>query len=387
MGLLKQLGYRRPTARELAGVVARLSAGRLPIDKQKPDDSLMAVAISGDPPVTFSGITPWARFGLASRVGQKLGRRPAWFLLSPTWSVETERLAILHRRYAVLHRLAHPNHRLVLWANTEGEAALHRTHREAAFHMNKACAVSETVFRPLEGVPVEFDAIYNAQLTAFKRHELSGQIERCAFVCYWVPYLDHTEEEARGILRQHAQAAPGHVFVNEFDAEGLPVRLSPEEVNRQLARAAVGLALSEIEGVMLANTEYLLAGLPVVTTPSLGGRSHYHDPEYCLRVAPEPRAVAEAVAALKARRIPREYIRRKTLERIERDRSRFVDAINAVLEEAGADARMAAGDFFNRPVPYPWMPAREAVRRAVRGEPDIGLSGRSTAAGGAGAAA
>ena len=38
---------------------------------------------------------------------------------------------------------------------------------------------------------------------------------------------------------------------------------------------------------MLASIEYLLAGLPVVSTPSLGGRDHYFDDEYCLIAPPD----------------------------------------------------------------------------------------------------
>jgi len=384
MSLLGDWGYAEPTASEVAGIVARRLAGRLPIRAPRRRDPVQVATISADPLIAISGITPWARLGLASRIGHRLGRRPAWFLLSPTWSMQTEGHAIIHRRHAVLHRLTHRRHRLVLLANTKGEEDLLRKHGEAAFAVNKSCAVSETVFRPLEGVPVEFDAIYNAQLAAFKRHELALQVENCAFVCYWTDYGGLKEEDAKRLIRRHSQSGSRQVFLNTFGADGLPARMPPEDVNRQLNRAAVGLALSEIEGVMLANTEYLLAGLPVVTTPALGGRMHYHDPEYCLTVPPDPRAVAEAVAVLKARRIPRAYIRNKTLARIERDRRRFVEAINAVLEAAGADARMVEGDFFGRAEPYPWIRVGEAVRRAVRAEPDIRLGGRSPAARGAG---
>jgi len=64
---------------------------------------------------------------------------------------------------------------------------------------------------------------------------------------------------------------------------------------------------------MFASTEYLLAGLPIVTTASAGGRDVYHDAEYCWTVPADPAAVADAVDHLKARNIPRRYIRERTL--------------------------------------------------------------------------
>ena len=104
-------------------------------------------------------------------------------------------------------------------------------------------------------------------------------------------------------MARHAATAPGHVFLNAFDEGGMPIRLPLSEVNRHLNRAGVGLCLSEREGAMFASTEYLLSGLPVVSTPSTGGRHVYYDEEYCWTVPPDPRSVAEAVAALKAKGI------------------------------------------------------------------------------------
>ena len=146
---------------------------------------------------------------------------------------------------------------------------------EAAFFYNKTANLPESIFKPLAGASVEFDAIYNAKLAPWKRHELSLGIERCAFLFY----RDRTEPDAPERTRlssaSHTAEARGHVFINPIDADGFSMRLEPIEVNRHLNRAAVGLCLSKTEGAMFASTEYLLAGLPVVTTPSHGGRDVY----------------------------------------------------------------------------------------------------------------
>jgi hypothetical protein len=115
---------------------------------------------------------------------------------------------------------------------------------------------------------------------------------------------------------------------------------------------------------MFASTEYLLAGLPVVTTPSRGGRAVYHDAEYCLTVPPDPRLVAEAVQALKARGISRAYIRDRTLQRLERDRERFMALLNSILEEGGSAKRFAGPWPFRKDVTMEWLPPRQALDRA-----------------------
>jgi glycosyltransferase involved in cell wall biosynthesis len=253
--------------------------------------------------------------------------------------------------------------------NTKAEVDLLRQYGEAAFFHNKTSVVSEETFRPVDGLTVEFDAIYNAQLTAWKRHELALGIERCAFVFYRADVGSSTDDSEAAIIARHARLAPGHVFINQIDASNLPFRLRPADVNKHLNRAAVGLCLSAVEGPMFASTEYLLAGLPVVTTPSRGGRDHYFDDEYCLTVPPDPRSIAEAVSVLKGRRIPRSYIRARTLERIEKDRRRFVDLINAIFAEAESWKRIAMPWPFRQPL-MEWLPPEVAIVRALAGAVD-----------------
>jgi hypothetical protein len=118
---------------------------------------------------------------------------------------------------------------------------------------------------------------------------------------------------------------------------------------------------------MFASTEYLLAGLPIVSTPSKGGRYVYYDDEYCWIVPPDPRSVAEAVGALKAKKIPGSYIHKRILERLEQDRARFLELVNAILEESGSDKRLAMPWPFRKPVTMEWQPSATAVNRAARG--------------------
>ena len=93
---------------------------------------------------------------------------------------------------------------------------------------------------------------------------------------------------------------------------------------------------------MRASIEYLFAGLPVVSTPSLGGRDHYFDNEYCIIAQPDPHAIRGAVeAADRPCECNAKYIRAKTLARVEADRARYIALVQGLIDRAGGSVQFA----------------------------------------------
>lgn len=367
--LIEQLGYRAPQPSDLV----KFLLGRKPDHPWAEKASIRpffipAAVLHSGPLISYSGIVPMAPLGVASLLGGRLRTQRAWFLLSPTWSIEKEATAKWFRRQAVMHRMLNPRHRFVFMCNTDAEAALMRSFGEAAFRHNKTTNIAEGIFKPLDGETIEFDAIYNAQLAPWKRHELAVEIPRCAFLFY--RGIESTSESEAALIASHKTIAPEHVFINEIDDNGAPVRLPPEEVNRHLNRATVGLCLSEEEGAMFASAEYLLSGLPVVTTPNKGGRDFYLDDEFCIETGADPREIAAGVAALKARGIPRHAVRERTMRRILSERSRFIEFVNAVYTECGIGEKFQGFWPIKRPSVMEWIKPRAARKRAVRGMVD-----------------
>ena len=86
---------------------------------------------------------------------------------------------------------------------------------------------------------------------------------------------------------------------------------------------------------MYASMEYLMAGLPVVSTPSRGGRDLFFHPDTTIIARDDPREIRQAVEALKARAVPPEVVRATTLRLVQRERERF----NAFVERLGGVAR------------------------------------------------
>jgi glycosyltransferase involved in cell wall biosynthesis len=241
------------------------------------------------------------------------------------------------------HQARFPDHVLVFACNTAEERDRLVARGLDARLLNKNCIVSEETFRPLEGIEPEFDAVCNARFEPFKRHHLAGGIDSVAYLSFDNPVSTaDTRQAQRQLLAELLAGHPGHVLINPVE-DGLPVRLPAGEVNAALNRAAVGLCLSGVEGTNYASMEYPLAGLPVVSTPSIGGRDHYFDPEYCTICDPDPTAVREAVEALRSRHIPRRTVREATLARIEPDRQRLLTLIDDLSERLGGKRRYDEG--------------------------------------------
>jgi glycosyltransferase involved in cell wall biosynthesis len=320
--------------------------------------------LSRDPPAFYS-LGPI--LGIAPAFGARYGATPAGFMIGFSSSKETTKFADRIAAVARAHLRAYPRHALFYTCNTQREANLLQERGLTASLVNHNLAISETVFRPLPDSVVEFDAVHNAQLAPFKRHHLAEAVDRVALVTYYRKG-DRELGSKRKMLADILARNPTHRIVNPIE-DGLPVFISAEETNSALNRAAVGLCLSASEGANYASMEYMLAGLPVVSTPSVGGRDVYFDPDYVLICEPDPPAVRDAVMALKARNIPRDYIRAKTLAKIEPDRRRFLDTADDLIERLGGQRRYGGPWPFSGLSPLPvWSLIRDHMLDIERGE-------------------
>jgi glycosyltransferase involved in cell wall biosynthesis len=310
--------------------------------------------LSMAPPVFFSGIHRDEYLGIAPAFGRRYGKQKAGFMIFPTWTLERPGVpaAIKHRFDD--HVARHPEHRLRFVCNTPEETKSLEELGLPAMFLNKNVMVSDRIFRPIQGAHVEFDAVYTARFVPVKRHELAAAVPRVGYVTY----LQGGEPWTGHFRTLHAAAVarnPNHMLLNDM-VDGLPTYMSHQQVNAALNRAAVGLVLSEVEGSNYASVEYLLAGLPVVSTPSKGGRDVFFDPEYCIVCEPTPAAVRDAVAALRARNVPRELVRARTLAKIEAERKRFLAMIDDLIEELGGERQNSDAWPFGDTSGATWLP-------------------------------
>jgi glycosyltransferase involved in cell wall biosynthesis len=283
----------------------------------------------------------WGAFplGSASVIAPLVRDRPATFLLTPAVSIEPETLSFALIVIAKAFQFDHPQHQLIILCNTDRETEAMLAAGLNAATVSQNCLFNEMLYVPMPEIQPEFDAVYNARLSPHKRHHLAAAVDSLALI-YFNDTSEYTPAQFHAVHARRKALLPSAYFANELTAEGCQ-RLPVRDLNRILARSRVGLCLSAYEGAMRASIEYLSAGLPIVSTRSLGGRDRFFDDEFCLIVEDNPQQVKQAVDALIDRRIPRQYIREKTLAKISKDRARYVSIVQDVIERGGGKARFA----------------------------------------------
>jgi hypothetical protein len=277
------------------------------------------------------------------------------------WAIEVD-LALLCRQRRRI-RARHPRATLVYLANTREELALLRSVKLDAELCNHNAFVDEDRFALPSPPARRYRAIYNAALAPYKRHGLARDVESLALVAY------PNKATPEGYVAQVHAALNDATWLN-FSPPDRFVWLDDAEVARHIGAADVGLCLSAEEGAMYASIEYLLCGLPIVTTPSLGGRHAFFDDEHSLVVEPEAAAIAAGVAAMRRRAPPPEAIRDRTLALVRQHRERYDALVEEVSGKLGATVPRVGrvrGDFVPRM--FRWQtPSR--VRELATGAQD-----------------
>jgi glycosyltransferase involved in cell wall biosynthesis len=204
------------------------------------------------------------------------------------------------------HRHHYPHHPVVMMANDAMEAQFLSAHGIDAvlFQQNGFMNIDE---KPRASAK-EFDAVYIARIKPHKRIELAQNIASCCivFAAVDVPYFREIQP-----LVSHFVFANG----DPLSSESQP--LPRAQVADWCARSRCGLCLSaDVEGAMFASAEYMLWGLPVVSTRSFGGREDYFDERFCLICEDDPASVAAAVTEAISRNVESGLIRNTFLAKV-----------------------------------------------------------------------
>lgn len=256
-------------------------------------------------------------------------RQTVYLLIHLSWIHNIPRrikqLTLLQAR----HLRRFPRHRMIFMANSELEyQMLTASGLESAFVSHNAF-VSPTIFRILPESEKRFDAVYDARISPFKRHNLAVKIQSLALITARAPYL-HDESYTRFIRNILPQA---HWFNDPLAADYR--WMSFADINTALNQCRVGLCLSAEEGAMLASIQYLLAGLPIVSTQSHSGRDEFFAPDYVQIVGDNAEDVAAGVRKMRECPVPPEEIRRCTLEKIEQHKLRLFELLDAICSAEG----------------------------------------------------
>jgi glycosyltransferase involved in cell wall biosynthesis len=305
-----------------------------------PNSGTWAETLSISPPMFHVWPSTGFPVGAAGVIGPILREFPAHFLVMPAWTIEPPELNEELSRAAAAYLADHPRHKIAFLCNTPRETELMRAGGWVAVTINQNCLMNDAVFKPLPEIEPVYDAVYNARLSPEKRPELARNIDKLALIYLYDSFAGSPADFHVAHARLQAMM-PTANFINKLTPEGCEW-IDGWKINNVLAQSRVGLCLSPVEGAMRACIEYLFAGLPVVSTPSLGGRDYFFDDDFCIIAEPDPRSIRDAVDALVARNIPRDHVRSKTLAKVELERSRYIGLVQELIDEAGGSGRFEA---------------------------------------------
>lgn len=194
---------------------------------------------------------------------------------------------------------------------------------------NNAWLDEKLVMQVQPDTPKIFDAIYVGRKVAIKRHMLAAKVPNLALV-----------------------AGPSYRATNQVETPDTVIYtntdpLTPAEVCTKINQSLCGLILSPAEGACFASSEYLLCGVPVVSTLSEGGRDVWYDTDNSIIVEPHEDAVRDAVAQWGKRKVDPATIRQNHINLATVFRNRFVTLLSETLDHFG-ETSIDPQDYFNK---------------------------------------
>ncbi len=195
--------------------------------------------------------------------------RTVHMLVSLSWNHDDP----LHIKQLIHWQMQHlrryPRHKIIYMSNSNAEYNMLVSSGLKAVFVSSNAFVSPAIFKPVPESEKRFDAVYDARINPYKRHMLATEIKSLALITARSP-SNHDESYIRSVMDILPQA---YFFNNPLSADYKWMSLS--DINTAINQCRVGLCLSAVEGAMYASMQYLLAGLPVVSTQSRGGRDEF----------------------------------------------------------------------------------------------------------------
>ena len=286
---------------------------------------LRAGLLLDEPPVLYIKFNDVSWRGQIKALGEKFSQ-PGLLLVGFLWLQNERTVRWMHQIKEVCAKHL-PGWEMVILCNSEIEVALYKGTSIRAELFNQNSLLDERIYQVDPSVPKEFDAIYDGQLIRFKRHHLAYQVESLALISYKYD-MNYDPGYGRKVVADLSNAT---WINNPIDPNYR--KLSDSEVARNYNRARVGLCLSAEEGSMYASTQYLLCGLPIVTTKSRGGRDGMFNPTDCIYVEDTPESVARGVNEAIARNLNPADVRARVLEKSNQHRAHLIGIVQEYLDK------------------------------------------------------
>jgi glycosyltransferase involved in cell wall biosynthesis len=179
--------------------------------------------------------------------------------------------------------------------------------------------VDENLYPVIPDAKKLYDAIYIARVTPFKRQELAQKIKSLRFIGWTSPLeTDYFDK----IMTATPQAK-------------WTCNVASNKIYSEINAARVGLCLSAEEGAMFVSAEYMLCGIPAVTTRNMGGREVIFPKEAFCYVEDTPETVAAGVEKFIEHSPAPLEIRQAYLKNMHKHRQIFIKLVQNIIDSSG----------------------------------------------------
>ncbi len=286
-------------------------------------DSLPVYVIFRNPPVFISYFEDFQK--CKDDIIHSLSGEKAHFIFQFGWHRETqERAEEVGKEIADLKR-TNPEIESIFLCNSENEQRLVGAAGVRAEFCHQNAFLDENIYS-IYNVPKKYDAIYVARITPFKRHFLASKIKSLRLIG---DYSMKEEWHFNEVMRALPNADWKRKAFSRF-------------MSRNMCEAHCGLCLSAEEGAMFVSAEYLLSGLPVVSTANIGGRDVMFDKSYAFPAQDTPDSVLEGVEVMKKTAPPAQEIRKLTLENFAPHREKMISILQEICDKRSVKRNVRA---------------------------------------------
>ena len=229
------------------------------------------------------------------------------------WSAELPEVAEELKIRLTEARNAFPECRFIILANAPKEVEIIKEFAEVYLAQHNAF-LDPGRYCVAKSGKRQYDALYIARITPFKRHELALKVNNL--------HLIGSYSEKERLYFESTIAGFSHAKWTQ--------KVPSFFIGREIGKSACGLALSAAEGAMFSCGEYSLCGVPVVNTRNLGGRDTLL-PEFSVKVADDNAdSVAQAVQYWVDNPIEPQEVRKAYLELAAPQKELVQDLINSI---------------------------------------------------------
>ena len=246
-------------------------------------------------------------------------------LWHPSWNISLKSIPKLVKTHFIFKQ---KGNEFIICCNSKSEYNLCKIFGLNAKLFNQNMHECEHEFKPVDASKI-YDAFYAAQARKFKRMHLACLVKKLYILTYGCK--NYTNDDGNDLSIFEPKIA--HADLNKSFIHGR------DKISKLICSSHCGLALSKKEGAMWASVQYLLCGIPLVTTPSRGGRDYFYDDDYVILVKDNSRSVLDGVNLAKKRNYDPIKIRNKILQKMVKHRYEYLDFIidNFLNKESNRD--------------------------------------------------